>query len=170
MAEQLDHGAWHQLQLKRLQRAVEYALLVAMHLFFLISFRGLYEWWMAAMLGVIMFGLNFQLTQLRERRRLAGVSSRQRLLADTLESILFLGFIVALSLGESYGRSHQISDQEYLAYVAAILGGIFLAGLAGELYWQRKFLRSLDQSEQQTYIANLKRTIILPYLASRPRQ
>src|SRR4051812_8320195 len=99
--EQLDREARSELQLKRFQRAVEYSLLIGLHAFFLVSFRGFYEWWMAALLGVIMFGLNFQLTLLRERRRLAEARSRQRLLADTFESLLFLGFIVALSFGES---------------------------------------------------------------------
>jgi apolipoprotein N-acyltransferase len=158
------------LRLKRLQRGSEYALLIAMHAFFLISFRQYYTWWMALVLFLIMFGLNFQLTQLREGRRAGNGSNRGRIVADIVESFLFILFIFLLYGGESAARKYGITDPEYLAYVAAILTGIFLAGFLGELYWQRKILRSLDEVGQHAYIANLKRTIILPYISSRPRR
>jgi hypothetical protein len=154
---------------KRLQRAVEYSLLIALHAFFLVSFRNYYEWWMAVALGLIMFGLNFQLTLLRERRRLVAGEQRTRIIADTFESLLFLALIVVISIGQSVAGRHDISAPEYLGYVAAILGGIFLAGISGELFWQLKYFHALSDTEQRAYIANLRRTIILPYFASRSR-
>ncbi len=157
------------LQLKRLQRAVEYMLLVAMHLFFLLAVRDYYNHLMALALAVSVFGLNFRLTQLREARRTEGTKSRKRIQADILESILFLFFVALISSGALFETWLEISQQEYLAYVAALLGAIFLAGLAGEIYWQRRHLAGLDEYQQQNYIANLKRTIILPYTLPRRR-
>lgn len=157
------------LQLKRLQRAVEYALLAAFNFFFLLAFQEYYLWWMALLLGAITFGMNFQLTQLREKRRTADVASRPRIVADAFESILFLLFIVTLTLGGLLRNQLSMTDQEYQAYVSALLIGLFLAGLVGELYWQMRFFGELDQEKRRNYIANLKRTIILPYTVSRRR-
>jgi hypothetical protein len=165
----VDRESLKNLMAKRLQRAVEYSLLIALHAFFLLSFRDYYEWWMAVALGVIMFGLNFQLTLLRERRRLASGEQRTRIIADTLESVLFLALIVVISLGQTVAGKYDVSTPEYLGYVAAILGGIFLAGITGEVYWQLKYFRALSDTDQHAYIANLRRTIIFPYFASRSR-
>ncbi|MDB5035239.1 MAG: hypothetical protein JWQ98_2480 [Chlorobi bacterium] len=156
-------------RLKRLQRSAEYALLATMHIFFLLAFREYYRWWMAIMLAAVMFGMNFQLTQLREGRRTSGVHDRQRIKADVFESILFLMFIVIISAGGLLRNWLHVSDQEYLAYVAAILGGLFLAGMAGEVYWQFWNFPELEEESRSNYIANLKRTIILPYTFSRKR-
>jgi hypothetical protein len=164
-----EREIYRDLRLKRLQRAAEYALLTMMHLFFLLAFRSFYQWWMAVLLAAVTFGMNFQLTQLRERRRTESRRSRQRILADTFESILFLVFIVIISAGGLLNRWLKLSDQEYLAYTAAILGGLFLAGLVGEMYWQRRNLHALDTDHRRNYIENLKRTIILPYTVSRRR-
>ncbi len=153
--------------LKRIQRAVEYALLAAFHLFYLVAFQNFYTVWMAIGLGLIMFCMNFQLTQLRERRRTSSAGSRRRILADTIESIMFLVLIVCLSFGGLVGKWLQLTQQEYLAYIASILGGIFLSGFVGELYWQIRHFRRLDPDRMRNYILNLKRTIILPYFASR---
>lgn len=154
---------------KRLQRAAEYSLLVALHAFFLVSFQDFYEWWMAVSLGVIMFGLNFQLTLLREQRRMTSGEERSRIMADTFESVLFLALIVVISLGQSFAGNYDIGTPEYLGYVAAILGGIFLAGILGEVYWQLNYFQKLSDSEQRAYIANLRRTILIPSIASRSR-
>jgi hypothetical protein len=165
----MDRESLKNLMVKRLQRAVEYSLLIALHAFFLVSFRTYYEWWMAVALGVIMFGLNFQLTLLRERRRLTTGEERTRIMADTFESVLFLALIVVISLGQTVASHYDLSAPEYLGYVAAILGGIFLAGISGEIFWQLKYFQALSDSEQRAYIANLRRTIIFPYFASRSR-
>lgn len=148
---------------------MEYTLLVTMHLFFLLAFRSLYSPWMALALGGAVFGMNFQLTQLREARRTANTNNRKRFVADTFESILFLLFIVLLSAGGLLRNMLEIGDQEYLAYVASILGSLFLAGLVGEMYWQYRHFRTLDEERQRNYVENLKRTIILPYTLSRRR-
>ena len=158
------------LALKRAQRALEYALLAGMHVFFLIAFRAFYSWAMALVLGLASFGMNFQLTQLRERRRVEARMDPRRLLADTIESILFLLFVVALSLGGVLRSWMAIAYTEYLGYVAAILGGIFIAGLVGEIYWQLRHLRQLDADRMGNYVANLHRTIIFPYLRRRTKQ
>lgn len=153
-----------EFRLKRLQRGVEYALLIAMHLFFVISFHDYFEWWMAVGLGVTTFCMNFQLTQLRERRRTRDRRNRGRIVADTFESILLLLFIVLLSLGGLLRGWLAIPEQEFLGYVAAILAGMFLAGFLGEPYWQLRHFRTLDREGRQNYIRNLRRTIIFPYL------
>ena len=156
-----------ELRLKRLQRAAEYSLLTMMHLFFLLAFREFYQWWMALLLAFATFGMNFQLTQLRERRRTAATGSRQRFMADTFESILFLLFVVILTAGGLLEGVLDIEQQEYLAYIAAVLGGLFSAGLFGEVYWQLRNFRTLTDEQRHNYVANLKRTIILPYTVSR---
>jgi hypothetical protein len=153
-----------EFRLKRLQRGVEYALLSAVHLFFVLSFHDYLEWWMAAALGLTMFCLNFQLTQLRERRRTREKRNRGRILGDTFESILLLMFIVLLSLGGLVKRWLAMGDQEFLGYVAAVLAGMFLAGLLGEFYWQLRHFGALDGERRLNYIRNLRRTIIFPYL------
>ena len=165
----MDRESQKDLMAKRLQRAVEYSLLIALHVFFLLSFRDFYEWWMAVALAIIMFGLNFQLTLLRERRRLVSSEQRTRIMADTFESVLFFALIVVISIGQSVAGNYDLSTPEYLGYVAAILGGIFLAGISGEVYWQLKYFQNLSDTEQRAYIANLRRTIIFPSIASRSR-
>lgn len=155
---------------RRLQRAIEYSLLIALHLFFLLSFRAFYSWWMAAGLGLATFGMNFRLTQLRERRRAEGQRSRSRMIADTFESVLFVCFIVLLSTGGYVRDWLGVSDQEYLAYIAAILFSLFLSGFLGETWWQIRRLPFLEVDQQQNYISNLQRTIIFPYLARRRRK
>ena len=156
-----DPGSY---SLKRLQRAVEYALLIAFHLFFVLSFHEFIQWWMVLAFSVPMFCMNFQLTQLRERRRTRPASDRGRIVGDTVESILFLLFIVLLSIGGATKRWLAMQDQEFLGYVAAALAGLFLAGLLGELYWQSRHIGSLDPDDRANYIGNLRRTIIFPYL------
>ena len=151
-------------RLKRMQRSVEYALLIAIHVFFLLSFHSFLEWWMAAGMGLTMFCMNFQLTQLRERRRTRDRRNRGRILADTFESILLLLLIVALSLGGVVKSWLGMQDQEFLGYVAAMLAGIFLAGFLGESYWQLRHFGSLDREGRENYIRNLRRTIIFPYV------
>ena len=155
---------------RRLQRAIEYSLLIAIHLFFLLSFRNFYSWWMAAGLGAATFGMNFRLTQLRERRRAEARRSRNRLIADTFESVLFVFFIVLLSTGGFVRDWLAVSDQEYLAYISAILFSLFLSGFIGETWWQIRRLPFLEIEEQQNYMANLQRTIIFPYLGRRKRK
>ncbi len=164
-----DKSALIDLRLKRLQRAVEYTLLIGIHFFYLLAFFQFYSLLMAIGLALAVFGMNFHLTQMRERRRASAPDSRQRVLADTFESILFLFFVALISSGGLIGRWLDIGNQEYLGYVAAILGGLFLAGLTGEIYWQRKHFRELDEEGLQNYIANLRRTIILPYTTIRRR-
>jgi hypothetical protein len=164
-----NHSLIQDLRLKRLQRGAEYALLGAMHFFFLLAFREFYRWWMALLLGAIMFGMNFQLTQFRERRRTASTNSRKRVVADAFESILFLMFVTALSLGGLLQGYLGIGNQEYGAYIASLLVGIFMAGLVGELYWQAKHFSELDAEKRRNYVSNLRRTIILPYTISRRR-
>lgn len=158
------------LRLKRLQRAAEYALLTSLHLFFLLAFREFYRWWMALLLALITFGANFQLTQQREQRRTGPVESRRRIMADAFESILFLVFIAALSAGGLLQHVIDMTEQEYLAYVAALLGGLFMAGLVGELYWQARHYSRLNRGRRHNYVENMKRTIILPYTAARRRR
>jgi hypothetical protein len=159
-----EKGRREELTLKRVQRGVEYALLTVLHTFFVVSFHQFLLWWMAMALAATMFGLNFQLTMLRERRRTAAPRNRARLLGDTFESVLFLVFIVALTLAGALKGWAQMSDPEYLGYVAATLAGLFLAGLAGELYWQGRHLGHLDGEHRANYIRNLPRTIILPFI------
>lgn len=156
-----------EFRLKRLQRAVEYILLSSIFLFFLLAFHGLYEWWLALGLGLVIFGMNFQLTQLRERRRLTPPRDRSRIIADMVESVLLLLFVVGLLGIGGIWRWMDLQEQEYLAYIASILMGLFLAGLTGEIYWQVRNFHDLDDDEREHYIANLKRTIILPYTISR---
>jgi hypothetical protein len=151
-------------RLKRMQRGLEYTLLTSVHLFFVISFHHYFEWWMALGVGATMFCMNFQLTLLRERRRTRAPKNRARILADTFESILLLMFIVLLSLGGLLKRWMSMQDQEFLGYVAAVLAGMFLAGFAGELYWQLRHFRTLDPDGRVNYVRNLRRTIIFPYL------
>lgn len=150
-------------QLKRTQRAVEYLLLAGVNVFFIVSFRSFFEWWMATGLGLSMFFMNLQLTQLREQRRKRSPRDRGRVLADTVESILLLLFIVMLSLGGAFKNLLDIQDQEFLGYVASILAGIFLGGLFGESYWQLRHFSVLETEVRSNYIQNLRRSIIFPF-------
>ncbi|HVZ39201.1 MAG TPA: hypothetical protein VHI13_08000 [Candidatus Kapabacteria bacterium] len=166
---QQERALLNELRLKRLQRTAEYALLISMHLFFLLAFHSFYRWWMALLLAAATFGMNFRLTQFREERRTSAPGNRKRIMADAFESILFLVFIAVLSAGGLLQHLLDVTDQEYLAYVSALLTGVFLAGLVGEIYWQAKHFSPLDRERRRNYIANLKRTIVLPYTISRRR-
>jgi hypothetical protein len=55
-----------------------------------------------------------------------------------------------------------LTDQEYVAYVAAMLCGLFLGGFLGEIVWQARNLGSLDELALANYATNLRRTIIIP--------
>ncbi|MBS1911020.1 MAG: hypothetical protein JST22_03455 [Bacteroidetes bacterium] len=167
MKLQQERALLNELRLKRLQRTAEYALLISMHLFFLLAFRSFYRWWMALLLAAATFGMNFRLTQFREERRTSSPGNRKRIMADAFESVLFLVFIAVLSAGGLLQHLLDVTDQEYLAYVSALLTGVFLAGLVGEIYWQARHFSPLDRERRHNYIANLRRTIVLPYTISR---
>lgn len=162
-----DRALLREYRVKRLQRGVEYALLVSIHFFFLLAFREYYDVTFASSIALVTFGMNYQLTELRERRRSLGSSSRKRLMADTFESILFLLFIILLSFGGFAEEILKLSTQQYYAYLAAVLGGIFLGALVGEVRFQLRRFPRLDEKRQRNYIANLRRTIILPYTVPR---
>lgn len=151
------------LRAKRFQRAVEYSLLAALHLFFVVSFHAFLRWWMAGTLAATTFGMNFRLTLLRERRRTASPRNRARIVGDTFESILFLLFVVILTIGGVLKGWLEMSDQEFLGYVAAMLAALFLAGLSGEVVWQIRNLRFLSIEQLSNYVTNLRRTIIFPF-------
>lgn len=165
-----DQELLRDLRLKRLQRGAEYALLTALHAFFLLAFREYVQVWMVVVLASATFVMNFRLTQLREARRTGDPNSRTRVRADAFESILFLLLVVIIALGSLGHATLGMSDQEYRAYTAALLGGIFLAGFSGELYWQARHYASLDAERRRNYVVNLKRTIILPYTIERRRR
>ena len=152
---------------RRIQRSVEYSLLIATHLFFLLAFRHFYTWWMAMGLGGATFFMNFRLTRLRERRRASARRDRRRIMADTVESLLFLAFVILISTGGAFRSWLDVGDQEYLGYIAAILFGLFLAGFLGETFWQTRRLPELEPEEQENYRSNLPRSIIFPYFRRR---
>ena len=150
-------------QWKRVQRGIEYALLISVHLFFLLSFRGYFSEWLALALGASAFGLNLQLTQLREWRRTRGAHDRTRLVGDAFESVLFLLFVLALTFGSGERDAFGISIQGYYAYVAALLAGLFAGGIAGECSWQARNLDGLGVARMRNYVTHYRRTILIPY-------
>ncbi len=154
-------------RLKRFQRGAEYSLLITIFLYYLMAFRGWYQLPIALAAGGLMFGMNFHLTQLREHRRTAPPENRTRILADTLESILFMVFVGATLAVGFIWRATQFTEQEMYAYMAAVLIGVFAAGMTGEIFWQRRNFRRLSVAQRVHYIVNLRRTIILPYTNSR---
>ncbi|MBX7217514.1 MAG: hypothetical protein K1X90_11135 [Candidatus Kapabacteria bacterium] len=156
-------------RLKRFQRGTEYSLLVTIFAYYLMAFQGWYQLPLALFAGGLMFGMNFHLTQLRERRRTAAPENRARILADTLESVLFMVFVGG-SLGFGFiWRSERFTEQEMYAYMAAVLIGMFAAGMTGEIFWQHRNFRKLSVEQRVHYIINLRRTIILPYTNSRQK-
>lgn len=164
-----DKQLIREYRIKRLQRVIEYSLMFAIFLFFLLSFREYYRLPLVLALGVLFFGMNFQLTLQRERRRMTPTRNRKRLMADMTESLLFLGLIVILWIP---GATHMIfgaGPREHYSLIAAILCGIFLGGLSGEVWFQMRRFVMYSEDEQRNYIENLKRTIILPYFKSRKK-
>ena len=164
-----DKQLIREYRIKRLQRVIEYSLMFAIFLFFLLSFREYYRLPLVLALGILFFGMNFQLTQQRERRRMTPTRNRKRLMADMTESLLFLGLIVILWIP---GATHLIfgaGPREHYSLIAAILCGIFLGGLSGEVWFQMRRFVMYNEDEQRNYIENLKRTIILPYSKSRKK-
>ena len=152
----------------RLQRAVEYTLLTTIFLFFLISFSDYYRLPVAIGLFLLFFGMNLQLTFLREKRR-AVLSTRKRLVADTVESILFLALVLAFSFPVVTNVLFGSSPQEHYALIAALLCGIFVGGLAGEVWFQTRRLSTFNGVDQVRYMEELRRTIVLPYINLRGR-
>src|SRR5205085_7971705 len=126
-------------------------------------FGGYYQPWVAIGLGASTLWMNLQLTQIRERRRTSPPGDRRRILADTFETILFLVFSVALSIGKYVRDWLELSDPEHIAYVAATLAGLFLGGLVGEIYWQTRNFPRLDDEHRANYLANLRPSIVFPY-------
>lgn len=151
---------------KRLQRAVEYASLSAVFLYFLLSFYEYYRPLYVGILFLLFLTLNLRLTLIREARR-ATAERRVRLTADVIESILFLLLILAFSFPMITRGLFGSNPQEHYALVAATLLGIFVGGLSGEVWFQTRRLSAYDGRHQVTYMRNLKRTIILPYMRER---
>lgn len=162
-----DKGLLREYRIKRLQRAVEYSLLFAIFLFFLLAFYDYYRFTPVISLAVLFGGMNFQLTLQRERRRLGSPRNRKRMLADMMESLLFLGLIILLGLPGVTEWAFGSNEREHFALIAGILCGIFATGLFGEVWFQLHRLPRYEEEQQRNYIENLKRTIILPYFGSR---
>ncbi len=152
----------------RIQRALEYTLLTAIFLFFLISFSDYYRLAVALGLFFLFFGMNLQLTFLREKRRAIELP-RKRLVADTTESILFLTVILLFSFPTVTRALFGASPEEHYALIAALLCGIFVGGLAGEVWFQTRRLGRFEGPVQVRYMDQLRRTIILPYINMRDR-
>lgn len=163
----LDKALLREYRIKRLQRAAEYTLLVAIFLFFLLAFRDYFRPTLVIVLAVLSFGMNVQLTLQRERRRMSPPRNRRRLLADMLESLFFLALILLLGLPGATEWFFGATEGEHYALIAAILCGIFASGMIGEVWFQLRRLPRYGEEEQRNYVENLKRTIILPYFASR---
>lgn len=162
-----DKQLLRQYRIKRLQRAVEYTLLNTIFLFFLLAFRDFYRTSLILVVAFLFFGMNFQLTQQREKRRTAAPDNRRRLLADMLESILFLGLIMLMGVPGVAETLLGAAERERYALVAAMLCGVFFSGMFGEAFFQLRRLPGRTTEEQENYIANLRRTIILPYINTR---
>lgn len=161
-----DQRLLKEYRLKRMQRAVEYTLMTAIFLFFLISFFNLYRLLFAIVLFLLFFGMNLQLTMLREKRR-ATLAQRKRLVADTSESLLFLGLILLFSFPSITASTLGSTPEEHYALIASLLCGIFVGGLAGEVRFQTRRLSRYDGIEQVRYMEELRRSIILPYMKRR---
>ncbi|MCB0712115.1 MAG: hypothetical protein KDD67_07275 [Ignavibacteriae bacterium] len=157
-------------RIKRLQRGVEYILLLTLFIFFLVAFYHYYRFVIILALALIFFGFNLQLTKQRERRRTAPKTSRTSLITDMIESILFLLLIFLMSFPTLFGTLFGSTPQEHYAVIASILCGIFLGGLVGEMRFQLRAFLALSLDEQENYIYNLKRSIIFPYYSSRPKR
>lgn len=158
-----DQALLRKYRTGRVQRALEYTLLTMIFLFFLISFSDYYRVPIALGLFFLFFGMNLQLTFLREKRR-ALQRPRERLVADTTESILFLMLILAFSFPAVTSVLFGATPEEHYALIAALLCGIFVGGLAGEVWFQTRRLGGLDGPAQVHYMNQLRRTIILPYI------
>lgn len=163
----LDKALLREYRIKRLQRVIEYALVFALFFFFLLAFYSYYRLPIVIGLAILFGGMNFQLTQQRERRRLGSPRNRKLLFADMVESILFLGLIILLGLPGVTAWLFGATEREHYALIAGILCGIFAAGMAGEVWFQLRRLPRYDEEQQRNYVKNLKRTIILPYFRSR---
>src|SRR5690606_27129403 len=135
-----------------------YILLSTIFIFFLISFREYYRLLFVASLFVLFLLLNYRLTMIREARR-ATAERRVRLMAEVIESILFLLLILTFSFPVFSQVLFDSTPQEHYSLVASILLGIFLGGLAGEVRFQTARLRGFDGEDQVAYMKNLKRTI-----------
>ncbi|MCE2502617.1 MAG: hypothetical protein J4G05_00930 [Chlorobi bacterium] len=154
-------------RIKRLQRAIEYVLLIGIFFFFLLAYIDYYRPYITSVLAFVFLGLNLQLTLQRERRKTQPATNRSRLLSDAIESILFLILILLMSIPSFSQALVGGTPQERYALVASVLCGIFLGGLFGEIFFQIRRLPTLPQEKQENYIKNLKRTIILPYFSNR---
>lgn len=165
----IDKQLIREYRIKRLQRVIEYSLLFAIFLFFLLAFREYYRLTIILSLSLLFFGMNLQLTQQRERRRLNPGRNRKQLLADMTESVLFLVLIVFLWMPGITRTLLGSSAQEHYSLIAAVLCGVFLGGLSGEVWFQLRRFPLQGEEQQRNYIYNLRRTIILPYFKS-PRK
>lgn len=166
MMEEKDRALLLQYRSRRMQRAVEYILLGSLFFFFLLAFFGNYRISIAIALFVMFFGMNFRLTTLRETRKV-GERNRQAIVADALESILFLLLLLLFSFPVLTDEILGIATEEHYALIASVLCGIFFGGLVGEIHFRLRRLQHFDPEDQVRYMQNLRRTIVLPYLNRR---
>lgn len=163
----IDREMLRRYRLHRLQRAAEYTLLFAIHFFFMIAQRGHYRVSLIIAVALVFFGMNLQLTLQRERRRTRARNDRSRVITDMAESILFLLLLIVLSIPGVTSVLFEAGMREHYAIIAAMLCGVFLGALVGEVWFQLRRLPWMEEPAPSNYFANLKRTIILPFEISR---
>lgn len=150
-----------ELEHRRRRRNIEYIALISIHGFFTGAFLDslLPIPTLGAMLSA--GGLAWTLSQLREKRRTLPSGSSYRVIADVIEMLLLLlfvmiAYIVALKQGDE-------SLFVYQAHFSLVMMSYFTFTCFGETAWVRKVFSMLDSAEQLNYLTNLNPSLIFPY-------
>ena len=149
-------------RLCRIQRAIEYVLLSSIFLFFLLAFAGNYRLPVILVAGLLFFGMNLQLTLLREGRKVSG-RTKAAVVADAIESILFVCLLLLFSVPSLTESILGITVREHYALIASMLLGIFLGGLVGEVRFRLVNIFRYSPQGQVEYMKTVRRTILLPF-------
>jgi membrane associated rhomboid family serine protease len=149
-----------QFERKRRQRFIEYAVLTSIQGFFATALLHETLPIVVVGLGVVAFGLAWNLAFAREHRRTLDIHSAQRLLGDAIESVILM---VCIAGGIIIARFWGVPIFQIMAHIAPTIMLYFLGSFIGETIWARQFLATLSLSQQTNYIANLNRSLIFPY-------
>lgn len=148
------------LEKKRMQRVVEYIVLIAFQGFFVTAFLRVLHPLFAPALAVVACGLAWNLAALREQRRTLGVADSRRLMGDALESMILLLALALLGIGAQFV---DIPFVVVMAHLALSLMGFFVGSFLGESVWMKRNVPSLSNEKIENYLGNLNRSLFFPY-------
>lgn len=147
-------------EMKRRQRFIEYASLVAMQGFLAAGLVHSTALTLSFTAMPVVFAAAWMLAQIREKRRTMGQHDTKRLLGDTIESFS-IALLMALAL--IVARWFTVGVAVMMTYLSMTILAYFLGSFIGEMWWASRIFPRYDLEHKVNYVINLNRSVIFPY-------